>query len=187
MQNGLSSQTTLKQKVTDEAKEFSLFAAYLFICFAALAYLKAANLAEHGIAFSPFGFAAVKALICAKFMSIGHAFHLGERFKTRALIWPTLYKASIYLVLLLVLNGAEEIIDGFLHHRSIADSLYAISGGSSLHQLIAASIVGLLILLPFFAFSELGEVVGKHNLMRLFFEPRQPRPSTSSQHNNLSP
>lgn len=178
MQESLSSKTTLRAKAADEAKEFALFAAYLFICFAALGYLKAANLAEHGITFSPFAFAAVKALICAKFMSIGHAFHLGERFKTRALIWPTLYKSFVYLVLLLVLNGLEEIIEGLLHHRSIMDSLYAISGGSSLHQLIAASIVALLVLIPFFAFSELGEVVGSRNLMRLFFEPRHALTST---------
>lgn len=182
MQDGLSSKTTLQKRATDEAKEFAFVAVYLFICFAALANLKAATLAAHGIAFSPFGFAAVKALICAKFMSLGHALHLGERFKTRALIWPTLYKSSVYLILLLVLNGAEEIAEGLLHHRSVVDSLYAISGGDTLHELTAASIVALLILLPFFAFSELADVVGERNLVRLFFQPRHVPPSTTPRH-----
>jgi hypothetical protein len=33
--------------------------------------------------------------------------------------------------------------------------------------------VGLLILIPFFAFRTLGEVVREHNLIRLFFEHRR--------------
>jgi hypothetical protein len=52
-------------------KEFLIVAAYFYVCFTALAYLKAAILEAQGIVFAPFGFAAVKALICAKFLSIG--------------------------------------------------------------------------------------------------------------------
>jgi hypothetical protein len=42
-----------------------------------------------------------------------------------------------------------------------------VSGGT-FHQLIAASIIVLLILIPFFAFRSLGEVVGERTLLRLF-------------------
>jgi hypothetical protein len=38
--------------------------------------------------------------------------------------------------------------------------------------LIARSVMGLLILLPFFALRELGGIVGGRTLFRLFFEPR---------------
>jgi hypothetical protein len=161
----------LGRRILDELKEFLIIAAYLYVCFTALAYLKAAILQAHGIAFAPFGFAAVKALICAKFMSIGHAVHLGERNKTRALIWPTLHKSVVFLVLLLVLNTLEEIVVGVMHHRTIADSVAGIGGGT-LDQLIATSVVVLLILIPFFAFRALGEVVGERNLVRVFFWAR---------------
>ncbi len=172
MTNSVPATPPLRQRMTDELKEFLIIAAYLYICFTALAYLKAAILQAHGIAFAPFGFAAVKALICAKFMSIGHAFHLGERHKNEALIWPTLHKSVVFLVLVCVLTVLEEIIVGVMHHRSVAASIADVGGGT-LHQIIATSIIVLLILIPFFAFRSLGEVVGERNLVRVFLMPRR--------------
>ena len=155
----------------DELREFVVIAAYLFVCFTALAYLKASILRAHGIEFAPFGFAAIKALVCAKFVSVGHALHIGERFKSLPLIWPTVYKSFTFLALLLVLNAVEEVVVGLIHSRAIVDSLAGVGGGT-LDQLIATSVVALLILIPFFAFRVLGEVVGEPNLVRLFFEQR---------------
>jgi hypothetical protein len=161
----------IAKRITDELKEFAIIAAYLYVCFTAITYLKAAILHAHGIEFAPFGLAAAKALICAKFVSLGHALHVGERFKSQPLIWPTLHKSIAFLVLLLVLNAVEEVLVGLLHHRAIPDSLAEIGGGT-LDQLIATSVVGFLILVPFFAFRALGEVIGEGNLVRLFFRPR---------------
>jgi hypothetical protein len=170
--NDPAAKTSIGKKAADELKEFLIVAAYFYVSFTALAYLKAAILEAHGIAFAPFGFAAAKALICAKFMSIGHAFHLGERYKKQALIWPTLHRSFAFFVLLLVLTVLEELIVGYLHHRAFADSL-ADFGGGTLHQALATSIILLLTLIPFFAFRSLAEVVGGRVLFRLFFEPRR--------------
>jgi len=172
MKNDTAVRVTVAKRVIDELKEFLIIAAYFYVCFTALAYLKAAILQAHGIIFAPFGFAAIKAVICAKFMSVGHALHLGERHKNQALIWPTLHRSLAFLALLLVLNVLEEVIVGYIHHRGLADSIAEIGGGT-LHQLIATAIIMLLILIPFFAFRSLGEVVGERTLFRLFFEPRR--------------
>jgi hypothetical protein len=67
-------------KVTDELKEFGIIAAYLYVCFTALLFYKASILKAYDIPFAPFGFAVAKALICAKFVSVGHVLHVGERF-----------------------------------------------------------------------------------------------------------
>jgi hypothetical protein len=163
---------SIGERVATELTEFVVIAVYLYICFAALAYLKSAILHAHGIAFAPFGFAAVKALICAKFVLLGRALHVGERFKALPLIWPTLYKSFVFLVLLLILNALEEVVVGVMHHRRVTDSLAELGGGT-LDQLIATSVVMLLILVPFFAFRSLGEVVGERNLVRVFFRPRR--------------
>jgi hypothetical protein len=171
MQSSNPSKARIGRRAVDELKEFAVVAAYLYVCFTAILYLKASILRAHGIEFAPFGFAAVKALICAKFVSLGHMFRVGERFKSRPLIWPTLYKSLAFLILLMVLNALEEVVAGFIHHRAVADSL-AEFGGGTFDQLFATSIVGLLILIPFFAFRTLGEVVGERNLVRVFFRPR---------------
>ncbi len=171
MSSGVPAAKSVGQRITDELKEFLVLAAYLYVCFTALAYLKAAILQAHGIAFAPFGFAAVKALICAKFMSLGHALHMGERYKNRALIWPTLYRSLVFVALLLVLSALEEVTTGIIQHRTLLDSISSVGGGT-LDQLIATSFVVLLILIPFFAFRTLGEVVGEDNLVRVFFHGR---------------
>jgi hypothetical protein len=108
-------------------------------------------------------------LICAKFLSIGYAFHLGERYRKQALIWPTLHRSFVFLALLILLTVLEELIVGYLHHRTFADSVAEIGGGT-LHQAIATSIILLLILI---LFRSLAEVVGGRVLFRLFFEPRR--------------
>jgi hypothetical protein len=162
---------SIRERATTELREFVVIALYLYICFSALAYLKAAILQAQGIPFAPFAFAAVKALICAKFVLVGRALHLGERFKALPLIWPTLHRSFMFLVLLIILNVLEEIVVGFIHHRGVADSL-ADFGGGTLDQLVATSVVVLLILIPFFAFRSLGEVVGERNLVRVFFLQR---------------
>ena len=174
MDSGSSSKLSIGTRLTTELREFAVIAAYLCICFTALSYLKAAILRAHGIDFASFGFAVIKALICAKFVLVGRAVHLGERFKTRPLIWPTLYKSLTFLALLLMLNILEEVIVGLIHRRTVVDSMAEIGGGT-LDLLIATSIIVLLILIliPFFAFRSLGEVVGEDNLGRAFFKPRR--------------
>lgn len=171
MKSGVPSKTPISKRITDELKEFVIVAAYLYVCFTALAYLKAAILQAHGIVYAPFGFAAVKAVICAKFVLVGRALHLGERRKTRPLIWTTLHKSFAFLALLLVLNALEEVVVGAIHHRTITDSITSIGGGT-LEQLVATSVIGLLILIPFFAFRSLGELLGERNLFILFFGHR---------------
>jgi hypothetical protein len=171
MTSSVPAKASIRERATTELTEFVIIAVYLYVCFAALAYLKSAILHAHGILFAPFGFAAVKALICAKFVLVGRALHLGERFKALPLIWPTLHRSLTFLLLLLILNALEEIVVGLVHHRNVADSL-ADFGGGTLDQLIATSVVMLLILIPFFAFRSLGDVVGERNLVRVFFLQR---------------
>jgi hypothetical protein len=100
---------------------------------------------------------------------VGHVLHIGERFKSLPLIWPTLYKSLTFLALLLALNALEEVVVGLVQSRTIVDSLAGVGGGT-LDQLVATSVVALLILI--FAFRALGEVVGERNLVRLFLEQR---------------
>jgi len=181
MKSENASTASIGKRAIDELKEFAIVAAYLCVCFTAILYLKASILKAKGITFAPFGFAVIKALICTKFVSVGHILHLGEHFKSPLpLIWPTLYKSLVFLILLLGLNALEEIVAGQMHHRTIAESLAEVGGGT-IDQLIATSIVGVLILIPFFAFRALGEVVGEGNLVRIFFQHRPPSEPDQSQ------
>lgn len=168
MNTGVAATSSLRDRITGELREFAIIAAYLYVCFTALAYLKAAILQAQGIPFAPFGFAALKALICAKFLLIGQALHLGERFRTRPLIWRIMHKSFVFLLLLLALNALEEVLKSLWHGRTLIEAVAAVGGGR-LDQILATSAIMLLILIPFFAIRVLGEVLGERKLARLFF------------------
>ena len=76
----IPSRATLRRRAAEEFKEFLVVAAYLFVCFAALINMKAAILHAQGVNFSPYSIAVVKALLCAKFMSLGNVLRLGRDF-----------------------------------------------------------------------------------------------------------
>ena len=44
--------TSLRKRAADELREFLIIAAYLYVCFTALAYFKATILQAHGVSFA---------------------------------------------------------------------------------------------------------------------------------------
>jgi hypothetical protein len=162
---------SFRQKASEELREFIILTAYLYVCFAAVIYLKAAILQAQGAAYTPLGLAIIKAALCAKFMLVGRVFHIGERFKNHPLIVPTPHRSFAFLLLLVVLTLIEEIVVGTIHGRKILDSISEIAGGT-FHPIVATVLIIFLILVPYFAFRSLGNIVGDKILVRLFFERR---------------
>ena len=174
------SKASLREKFIDELKEFVIITVYLYVCFSAILLLKVAILDSHGIVFAHYGVALIKAALCAKFMLMGRMLHIGEH-KNRPLIVPTLHKSLGFLVVLMLLTVLEEVVVGAIHGRTIADSLSEVAGGT-FPQVVATSFIMLLILIPYFAFSSLGEVLGDRTLFRLFFERNYRYPRDIADH-----
>jgi hypothetical protein len=164
---------TLHQRAIHEFKEFAILAVYLYLTLGAVIMMKTAVLHSAGFAFEPFGIAIVKAMVLAKFMLVGHAMKLGERFTNRPLIWPTLHKAVAFLLLLIVMTVIEEVVVGLFHGRSIAVSIGELLG-ARLEETIVGYFIMLLVLTPYFAVRVLDEALGEGRLARMFFVAREP-------------
>ena len=106
-----------------ELKELVFISLYLYITIGAVILVKTAVLRTEGIEFTPWGIAIVKAVLLAKFMLLGEAMRIGGRSTTGPLIWPTLQKAFVLLVLLVIMTTIEEAVVGLFHGHSIAASL----------------------------------------------------------------
>ncbi len=163
---------TLQQRATHEIREFLILTLYLYITLGAVIVMKTAVLHTQGIEFAFWGVAIVKAAVLAKFMMIGHALKIGDRY-TGALIWPTLHKAFAFLLLLVIMTIIEEVGVGLFHHRPIAATLGDLVG-SRLEEILAGYLIMLLVLIPYFAFRVLGEALGEDRLVRMFFVEREP-------------
>jgi hypothetical protein len=162
----------LGRKMRHELIQFAVISAYLYVCFGVVLLYKTAVLNAEGISYAPYGLAAVKALILAKFMMVGEAARLGDRYTSRRVIHIILHKSLLFLLLLFVLSEIEEALSGIAHGKAI-DTVLTEMGGSTLWQTLAASLIMLLILIPYIAFKEISAALGEDKLRQLLLAYRQ--------------
>ena len=179
MATEIYAKATLRQRAMHELTEFAILTAYLYVTLGAVILMKASVLYDQGISFPLWGIAIVKAAVLAKFMLVGRALKIGERYSTRPLIWPTLHKAFAFLVLLIVLTIIEEVVVGLFHHQSIAASVNELFG-AKLDETLAGIVILLLVLTPYFAIRVLSEALGEGRLARMFFVERESVPHRSA-------
>lgn len=172
MKVNLPSKAQVKAKAAHELKELIVLTAYLYVAFGAIIFYKSAVLRGVGIDAAPWGLAIIKALLVAKFILLGRAARIGERFQDKPLIWPTLYKSAIFLGVVWILTVIEEAVVALLHGRSVMEAIAGIGGGTPL-QLIATLVLVFFIFCPYFAIGSLREVMGEHSLGELFFVERR--------------
>ena len=170
--NRLPSKAAIAERAEIEAKELFVLTLYLFIVFSALLFLKSAILEAQGVHWGYWGFAAIKALLVAKFILIGRARHIGEGLRTRPLIWQTLHKAIAFTIFVAILTVIEDAAIGMaIHGKTFAQST-ADLGGGTLRQMIATEFIVFLVFIPLFAFGALSEVMEDKALVRTFFVER---------------
>jgi hypothetical protein len=157
----------LKKTALHQGKEFLWVFAYLWLCFGLFLLYKSLILAEHDISFAAHGLAFVKALVLGKVILVAKDLHLGERYKNKPLIYPTLYKSVLFFVVLVLFSLLEEIVHGLLQHQTIGESLAEIGGKSPV--MLTYGLIMFVTLIPFFAFQEIGGVLGESKLSQLFF------------------
>ena len=159
---------SLKQRALEELRAFWLIALYLWVFLGAFAAYRVLVLAEDGTLYVHFGVALVEALIIAKVVLIGRMFSISRRYEDRALIVSVLYKSLLFGVLVMLFGVVEHMVVGWFHGKGLVGGLQEIKalGGYEL----AARVVTLMVaFLPFFAFWELGRVIGMGKLARIFF------------------
>jgi len=168
-----STKSDLAHRAERELVHYIVIATYLYVCFGALIFYKHSILQSEGIAFAAYGLALGKALILAKFILVAHALKIGDRNKTSRLAFGIIWKSLLFAALLIGLSVIEEIAVGLFHGRQPQEVLGEIAGGT-LPQVLATSLLILLIMLPYFAFREISASLGEGKLMQLLFERRPP-------------
>lgn len=153
-----------KERILEELRRVAITTLYLYVCFAAVLLYRMAVLRAHGIEFAPWGIAAIKALVLAKFVLIGRAVKYGERYAHKPLIYDVLYRSVLFVIMLIVLSIAEEVIKGFFHDETALHSLTDLGGWL---QIAAVTLLLWLIMLPYLGIVRLSEVMGEGRLRTL--------------------
>jgi hypothetical protein len=108
-----------RDRALTDMKELAILTAYFYIPFVALVFFKSTILQGQGVEWWPWGLAAIKAALIAKFVLVGRAFHVAERNRTKPLIWQTLHQSLVFLAVVIVLDIIEEIVVGLIHGRGV--------------------------------------------------------------------
>jgi hypothetical protein len=161
----------LKQKFVRELINYWITFLYLAFFFGAFAWYRRLILAEYGISYLHYGTALVEALILAKVILIGDALHLGRKLEEKPLIIPTLYKTVVFCVFVGIFGVLEHTIEGLIHGKGLAAGFKEVLSEGQ-YQLLARCLVTFFAFIPFFAFKELGRVLGEGKIHKLFFRKR---------------
>jgi hypothetical protein len=164
-------------RLVEEARRVFVIFVYLWALFSLFALHKGIIVREGII--SGQALAIVNAFILAKVMFLAARFGLGDIFRERPLIYPVIFKSAVFSLLLVTFYVAEETGIGMLRGETFAESFPDIGGGGAI-GLIAALVILFIVLIPFFAFQELGRTIGSDMLSNVFFKLPRNHPGQAS-------
>jgi hypothetical protein len=144
----------IASKLKTDLRQFAILAIYLYICLSAIILYKVTIVGGSGNGFWPFGLPALKALLLAKFIMLGHAFKLGGRYDERRLIVVIITKVVLYFLLLVLLSLLEEVTMAVIHGEPLGFAIPGVADGR-LPQVLATSFIMILVLIPYLASREI--------------------------------
>ena len=152
----------------EEFRRFIVLFLYLWVLFGLFVLNERIVLRQEGINFAAQGFAVINALVLAKVMLIAEDLNLGHWLNRRPLIYPILHDSLLFTVLFISFHVLEHVVIGLVHGETLAGSVPAIGGGG-FAGLLCAAVICFVSLIPFFAFRNLGRVLGTDRLNALLF------------------
>jgi hypothetical protein len=163
----------LKEKAAEELRLLALITAYLAAFFIAFLTYRRLISREFGVSSFRYGFALLEAVVIAKVILIGKALGLGRKASGRSLAFSVLRSALVYGVLVGGFAILEHVVEGLVHGKTLAASLEAFLS-MGVYEILGRTLVLFVAFIPFFAFWDLGRLVGDQKLFDLFFRKGTP-------------
>ena len=163
---------SLKLRAIEEFKLFWIIALYLWLFLGSFTIYRRLIIDETGAAYLHYGIAAIEAMVIAKVILIGKMFNFSRRFEDKPLIMPVLYKSTLFGILVMLFGVFEHLVEGWLHKQGLWGGLREI-GELGAYELGARSLMLIVAFVPFFAFWEIGRVIGARKLAAMFFAKRE--------------
>ncbi len=152
-----------------EFKHLLVIVLYLWVIFGLYVLDETIILGKQHISFSAQGFAIINALVLAKVLLVAEDMSFVNRLKDRPLIYPILYKALAFSILFVVFHICESVLVELWRGKRAVESFPQIGGGTWKGFLCVVAIL-FVSLIPFFAFREIGRVIGEDELWNLIFK-----------------
>ena len=142
--------------------------AYLAAFFVAFLTYRRLISREFGVTAFHYGYALLEAVVIAKVILIGKALGLGKQATRRSLAFSVLRSSLAYGALVAVFTVLEHVVEGLVHGKTLAASVEAMLH-QGIYEILGRVLVLFVAFIPFFAFWELGRLVGDKKMADLFF------------------
>lgn len=152
-----------------ETKRLIAIVLYLWVTFGLYVLCETIVLGEWHINFASHGFAIINAIVLAKVLLVAEDFNFADGFKDKPLVYPILYKAFAFAVLFVATHIIESELLGLWHGKGAIASFPPIGGGTVQGFLCVVALM-FVALIPFFAFREIGRVIGEDKLWDMIFK-----------------
>lgn len=167
--NGRAKSRSLGRRAAAEAKRYLAFAIYLIVVFGTLIlfsiniYARVDQDIPHYPSYHFYALGLINALVLAKFMLIAEAaklgsLRLGRRITRGPLVYGILYRSLLFTAVLVAAYGLEEVLVGAWHGKAPGTVLPEMAGGP--RGVLTFAWVMFVALLPYFAYREIGRVLG---------------------------
>ena len=172
--------SNLAHRIYHQVIQFLLIAVYLSVVFGVLVLHEAVVAAKNGIEYHFYGFAVINAIILGKVMLVAEDLNLGDRFfrnlffRNSPLVYAIVFKSVAFTILFFVFDIVEEVLVGVFKGKTVTESFPNIGGGSP-RGIFFMIVVITVLLSPFFAYREVGKVIGEHELHSLMFTRKRSR------------
>lgn len=166
---------SLKERALEELKVYWIITLYLWLFLGLFTVYRRLVVAETGSLYLHYGIALVEAMVIAKVVLIGRMFGFSRHFEDRALIVPVLYKSAVFGLLVMLFGVVEHLVVGWIHHQGLWSGLHEIAATGA-DELAARALMMIVAFIPFFAFAEIGRVLGMDKLTAMFFSKPEGRP-----------
>jgi hypothetical protein len=151
-----------------EATRFGLMFVYLWLVFGLFVLFERIIRGQMGLGYQSQGFALINALVLAKVMLVAEDLHLGHGMRRQPLACAALGEAALFAIVFIIFHILESLAAGLLHGSTLAAGVPAFGGGG-LAGLVTVATIMFVVLIPYFAFRDIGRVLGQGELRRLLF------------------
>jgi phosphatidylserine synthase len=152
-----------------EFKQLLVIVLYLWVIFGVYVLCETVILAKQHVSLLFHGLALINALVLSKVLLVAEDMNFAGRLDGGPLIYPILYKAFAFAVLLVAAHIGESVLVGLWHGKTAAESFPPVGGGTW-PGAICVVVLMFVALIPFFAFREIGRVIGEDRLWALLFK-----------------
>ncbi len=163
--------TGVKERALRELKTFWMIVLYLWLFFGSFTVYRRLILAETGVPYLHYGIALIEALVIAKVILIGRLFGFTRRFEDKPLYIPVLYKSMLFGILVMLFGVVERLVEGWFRKEDLVAILHNIAA-IGVNEMAARVLILIVAFVPFFAFWEMGRVIGMARMSAMFFSKK---------------